>query len=107
MGKKICTWLVGLLMAGGVLLWRGGPGNAAAIGWPILSGTLWSLFVVGIYLTFAWGAPASSSMAALRAIAIAGTTLAAVVLLGEHLALRQWLGVGVIIVGIWMVLSPA
>ena len=95
------------IVAGIALGARGGPENPWALGWAALGGVLWSLFVLGIYFTYAAGAPASSAMAALRAIAIAGTTLAAVILLGEVLTLRQWVGIGIIIAGIWMVLVPA
>ncbi len=46
-------------------------------------------------------------MAALRALAIPGTTIASVWLLGEALSLRQWLGIGVLVAGIWFLRAPA
>ena len=105
--ESAATFAVVALVAGVALGARGGPEQPGAIGWAMLAGALWSLFVIGIYLTYAAGAPASSAMAALRAIATAGTTLIAVWLLGESLSPRQWLGIGVIIAGIWMVLAPS
>ncbi len=105
--ESAATFAVVGVFAGIALGARGGPANPWALGWAALAGALWSMFVLGIYFTYAAGAPASSAMASLRAIAIAGTTIAAVVLLGEHLSPRQWIGIGVIIAGIWMVLAPA
>jgi len=51
-------------------------------------------------LTFSLGAPVSAAMAGLRALAIAGTTILAVVLLSESLKPSQWLGVVLILAGI-------
>lgn len=101
--ESAATFVVVAAVAGGALSLRATPVPWSAWGWPALAGALWSLFVMGIYYTFALGAPAGTAMAVLRAIAIGGTTLAAVALLGEALSARQWLGVGVIIVGVWLV----
>ena len=72
--------------------------------WALLAGGLWSFYVVGVYYTFSLGAPVSSSMAGLRALSIAGTTLLAVVLLSELLVVWQWIGVGLILVGVFLTL---
>lgn len=75
------------------------------MGWALLAGGLWSFYVIGVYYTFSLGAPVSSSMAGLRALSIAGTTILAVVLLSERLAVTQWIGVVLILVGIVLTLG--
>ena len=77
------------------------------MGWALLAGGLWSFYVIGVYYTFSLGAPVSSSMAGLRALSIAGTTILAVVLLSERLTLFQWIGVGLILAGIFLTLHES
>jgi len=73
--------------------------------WALLAGGLWSFYVVGVYYTFSLGAPVSSSMAGLRALSIAGTTILAVLLLSESLKVSQWIGITLIVVGILLTLG--
>jgi drug/metabolite transporter (DMT)-like permease len=101
--ESAATFAVVAVVAGGALVWRGQAPPVGAWGWPAAAGALWSIFVVGIYFAFASGAPVGQAMALLRAIAIAGTTVAAVVWLGETLAPQQWLGVAFIVAGIALV----
>jgi uncharacterized membrane protein len=77
------------------------------MGWALLAGGLWSFYVIGVYYTFSLGAPVSSSMAGLRALSIAGTTILAVMLLSERLAVSQWIGVVLILAGILLTLHDA
>jgi drug/metabolite transporter (DMT)-like permease len=91
-----------------VLLWMGAPfpRSPAAIVHAIISG----LLIHGFYLGAVWwavgqGVPAgiSALIAALQPLMTAalGPTL-----IGEHLSRRQWLGIGIGLAGIGLVLAP-
>ncbi len=101
--ESAATFVVVAAVAGAAIVVRGQPVALGAWGWAAAAGALWSIFVMGIYFAFAWGAPAGQAMALLRAIAIVGTTAAAVFWLGETLSPQQWVGVALMVAGIALV----
>lgn len=100
------TFLTIRMVVAGVLLWlvavaTGAPPiSRSVVGWAAIAGLgMHAVYLGGVFLAVGWGLPSglSALIAGLHPVV---TSVAAWALLGERLRPRQWLGVGLGLVGV-------